>query len=203
MISVFLNFRLTKHVYIEQTEYFHNGKKMQVLLFLQGLYGLNQAACLWFDTFKEEIQKLRFVQFYYDSAFYLKNNGTYFAVHVDDLHIFRPDLPFIVELKKQLAAKFKTTDLGPTFHYLGMEVLHKDQTITVIQTVYIDQLLPVYQMSDCNPACTPIDQSLCLATAPDNHVPNLKEISAYQQFTGSRMPNPSRHSPNSRQTQSA
>ena len=40
MITAFLNFRLTKRIYIEQPEHFHNGNKNQVLLFLQGLYGL-------------------------------------------------------------------------------------------------------------------------------------------------------------------
>lgn len=142
MITAFLNSRLTERIYIEQPEQFHNGNKNQVLLLLQGLYGLKQAACLWFDTTKEEMQKLGFVQSFYDSALYLNNNGTYVAVYVDDLHIVGPDLPLIVELKKQLAAKFKTTDLGPTSHYLGVEVLHKGNTITVTQTVYIDQLAP-------------------------------------------------------------
>ncbi len=86
------------------------------------------------------MQKLGFDQSYYNSSLYLNNNRTYVTVYVDDLHIVGPDLPLIVELKKQLAAKFKTTDLGPTSHYLGMEVLYKDHTITVTQTVYIDQL---------------------------------------------------------------
>ncbi len=40
-------------------------------------------------------------------------------------------------------------------------------------------------MSDCNPPYTPIVQRLYLAPAPDNYVPNPKEISGYQLFTGS------------------
>ena len=66
-----------------------------------------------------------------------------------------------------------------------MKVLHKDQTIMVIQTVYIDQLLAEHQMSDCNLAYTLIVEGSCLFPAPDNYVPNSKEISAYQRFTGS------------------
>lgn len=56
------------------------------------------------------MKKLGFVQSYYASPLYLNNNV---AVYVDDLHIVGPDLPFIVELKKQLVFKFKTTDLEP------------------------------------------------------------------------------------------
>ena len=46
MISGFLNSCLTERVYIEKPEYFHNGNKNQVLLLLQGLYGLKQATRL-------------------------------------------------------------------------------------------------------------------------------------------------------------
>lgn len=61
------------------------------------------------------MQKLGFVQFYYDSTLYLNNNGTYIAVYVDDLHIVGPDLPLIIELKNKLVAKFKTIILGLLF----------------------------------------------------------------------------------------
>ena len=185
MITAFLNSRLTERVYIEQPQYFHNGNKNQVLLLLQGLYGLKQAARLWFDTFKEEMQKLGFVQSHYDSALYLNNNGTYVAVYVDDLHIVGPDLPLIITLKRELAAKFKTTDLGPTSHYLGMEVVRKKNTIIVTQTVYIDQLLAGHQMSNCNPAHTPMVEGLSLVPAPEEYSPNPKDVSAYKRFTGS------------------
>ena len=40
MITTFHNSYLTEYVYIEQTQYFHNGNKNQVFLLLQGLYGL-------------------------------------------------------------------------------------------------------------------------------------------------------------------
>lgn len=99
--------------------------------------------------------------------------------------IVGPDLPLIVELKNQLAAKFKTTDLGTTSHYLGIEVLHKGNTTTVTQTLYIDQLLATHQMSNCNPAYTPMVEGLCLAPAGEDYVPDSKDVSAYQRFTGS------------------
>ncbi len=68
---------------------------------------------------------------------------------------------------------------------MRIEVLHKDHTITVTQTVYIHQLLAAHRMSDCNPAYTRIVEYLCLAPALDNYMPNPKEISVYQRFTGS------------------
>ena len=77
------------------------------------------------------MKKLGFFQSLYDSALYYNSQGTYVAVYVDDLHIVGPDLSLINELKMQLASKFKTTDLGPTAHYLGMEVFQGHGTITV------------------------------------------------------------------------
>ena len=58
----------------------------------------------------------------YDSALYFNSQRTYVTVYIDDLYIVGPDLSFINKLKAQLASKFKTTDLGPIAHYLGMEV---------------------------------------------------------------------------------
>lgn len=135
MITAFLNSRLGEKVYIEQPLYFDNGNKNQVFLLLQGLYELKQAARLWFDTFKDEMKKLGFFQSLYDSALYFNGHGIYVAVYIDDLHIVGPDLFLINELKMQLASKFKTIDLGPTSHYLGMEVSRGDNIITVTQTV--------------------------------------------------------------------
>lgn len=88
-------------------------------------------------------------------------------------------------MKNQLAAKFKTMDLGPTSHYLRMEVLHKGNTITATQTVYIDKLLAAHQMSNCNPVYKPMVEGLCPVPAGEYYVPDPKDISAYQRFTGS------------------
>ena len=185
MITAFLNPRLGEKVYIEQPLYFDSGNKNQVLLLLQGLYGLKQAARLWFDTFQDEMKRLGFLQSLYDSALYFNGQGTYVAVYVDDLHIVGPDLSLINKLKAQLALKFKTTDLGSIAHYLEMEVSRDDDTITVTQTVYINQLLETHQMSNCNPVSTPMVEGLCLAPANDDFIPNPKDVSAYKRFTGS------------------
>lgn len=94
------------------------------------------------------MKKLDFFQFLYNSALYFNAHGIYVAVYVNDLHIVGPKLSLIKKLKAQLASKFKTTDLGPTAYYLGMEVFQKDDAIIVTQTVYIDQLLDTHQISN-------------------------------------------------------
>ncbi len=154
MIIAILNSRLVEKVYIEQPLYFDNRNKNQVLLLLHRLYGLKQAARLWLDTFRDEMKKLGFFQFLYDIVFYINSQGTYVAVYVDDLQIVGFDLSLINKLKMQLVSKFKTTDQGLTAHYLGMEVVRVYSTITVTETVNIDQLFDTHLMSNCNPSPT-------------------------------------------------
>ena len=185
MITTFPNSCLVEKVYIEQPLYFDNGNKNQVLLQFQRLYGLKHAARLWFDIFWDEMKRLGFSQSLYDSAFYFNGQGTYFAVYIDDLHIVGPELFLINELKAQLALKFKTTDLGPQANYFGMEVSRDSDNITVTQTVYIDQLLKTHQMSNCNPVSTTIIEGLFHAPVNDDFTPNPKDVSAYNEFTGS------------------
>ncbi len=102
------------------------------------------------------MKKLGFFESQYDSALYFNSQGTYVAVYPDDLQIVGLDLFLINNLKAELTSMFKTTDLGPKQHYLGMEVSREDDAITVTQTVCIDQLLDTHQISNCNPIFTPI-----------------------------------------------
>ena len=60
MITAFLNSCLGEKTYIEQPLYFDNGNKNQVLFLLQGLYGLKEAAHIWFDTFQDGMKRRGF-----------------------------------------------------------------------------------------------------------------------------------------------
>ena len=154
-------------------------------MLLKALYGLKQSARLWFDTFADEMKELRFFQSHYDHALSLDHNGTYVAIFVDDLQIVGPDLNLINRLKANLASRLKMTDLGSTSHYLGMEVMRNNNTITVTQTVYIDQLLAANQMSNCNTVTTQMVEESCLTPASDDFQPLPSDVTAYKRFTGS------------------
>ncbi len=137
-ITAFPNSQLWEEVYIEQPEFFHNGNSIQVLMLLKAVCGLKQSARLWFDTFANEMKELRFFQSHYDHTPYLDHNGTHVDVYVDDLQIVGPDHILINRLKTDLVSRFKKTDRGLTSHYLGMEVMRNNNTITMTQIVYID-----------------------------------------------------------------
>lgn len=77
-------------------------------------------------------------------------------------------------------SKFKTTDLGLIIYYLKIEVSQQKITITIIQIVYINQLLETHQLSNCNLALTLIVKKLYLTLIIDNFVPDLKDVLAYK-----------------------
>lgn len=184
-ITAFLNSQLWEKVYIEQPKFFHNGNHSQVLMLFKTLYGLKQSARLWFDTFADEMKELGFFQFHYNHSLYLNYEGTYVAVFVDNLQIVGPNLKLIEKLKADLASRFKMTDLGPIAHYLGVEDTRTDTSITVTQTVYIDQLLAGHLMSTCNAASTPMVEGLYLSPAIKGFTPHNADVTAYKRFTGS------------------
>lgn len=123
-----------------------------------------------------------FFQSRYDYVLYLNYEGTYVAVYVDDLQIEGLDLKLIEKLKADLASQFKMTDLGPTAYYLEMEVRRTDDSITVTQMVYIDQLLASYPMTNCNTVTTPIVEGLYLLPANNKFIPNNANITTYKRF---------------------
>ncbi len=88
-------------------------------------------------------------------------------------------------LKADLASWSKMTDLGPIAHYLGMEVTSTNTSITVIQTVYIDQLLTGQQMFNCNTAPTFMVEGLYLLPATKGFTPQDVDVTTYKYFTGS------------------
>jgi hypothetical protein len=53
------------------------------------------------------------------------------GVYVDDLVITGTNSCSIQELKEQMAAVFKMSDLGQLSYYLGIEVKQKEEGITV------------------------------------------------------------------------
>ncbi len=141
VVTAFLNSNLDTEVYIEQPKMFHNGNYGQVLHFRRSLYGLKQSARLWFDLFAEEMRALGFYQSQYDIDLFLDGKGIYVAIYVDDLQIIGPSLKVIEELKTRLAQRFKMTDLGPTSHYLGMEVHISEGAVTITQKTYVEKIL--------------------------------------------------------------
>ncbi|KAJ1530149.1 hypothetical protein ONE63_005080 [Megalurothrips usitatus] len=88
----------------------------------------------------------------------------------------------ILTLKEKLQESFKIRDLGPIQDCLGVKVCQSDAgTILLNQEGYIDKLLLRYGLSDCKPACTPLQENQHLM--PTEVCPNYP----YQELIGGLM----------------
>ena len=78
-------------------------------------------------------------------------------IYVDDLLITNKDVQAIDEVIKQLNMTFKVKVIGEPARFLGCALSrNKDNSITVSQQAYIDDILKEYSMSNCNRAATPM-----------------------------------------------
>lgn len=96
---------------------------------------------------------------------YTKMKGllkTIVTIFVDDFFIFSNDCDETKLLKQVLASQFKIKDLGEIRKCLGVNinVNKSQQTVTLSQRDYIDQLLHKFNMSKCKPVQTPMENKL-------------------------------------------
>ncbi len=85
--GAFLYSDLDRIIYMKQPPSFEDGTNRAPLL-IRGLYGLKQAACLWYKYMVELLASIRFKQPHTDNAvFYRKSESgtTIIAIHVDNI----------------------------------------------------------------------------------------------------------------------
>ncbi|POM60075.1 Uncharacterized protein PHPALM_31113 [Phytophthora palmivora] len=134
-------------IYIEQPEQFDDGTG-RVFLLLKGIYGLKQAARLWYQMLNAYLVELCFCRCVFDVGLYYKwieDRIVMITVYVDDIMIFgtRED----IGQKKMLRARFSIKDLGRVHHLLGMEVHYEPGVLLCLtHTAYIDKILSRFKM---------------------------------------------------------
>ncbi|KAE8965239.1 hypothetical protein PR001_g28792 [Phytophthora rubi] len=175
-------------IYMEQPAYFDDDTG-RVCLLQKGLYGLKQAARLWYQTLHAFLLKLGFKRSTFDVGLYYKQvNGRILlvAVYVDDMLIIGQTSD-IDKLIADLQAEFSTKDLGRVHHFLGMEVqYHPGVVLCLSQTAYIDKLLRRFQMTEARTVRSPqIMNEKVLPIEKDPAKVNDPSI-PYQELVGAR-----------------
>ena len=84
-------------------------------------------------------------------------------MYVDDLIITGNNDDHITQVKTELHASFKMTDLGLLHYYLGVEVFQRPHHIFISQSKYAADVLQRFGMQDCKPVLTPMEQNLKLS----------------------------------------
>jgi hypothetical protein len=161
--SAYLNGVLDEDIYTEQPPgYEVPGKEDYVCKLKKALYGLKQAGRVWYLAINKVLtEELGFTRAESDHALFYRyrdGNQLYITLHVDDSLTIGNNLEEILEVERQLDAKFPLKCLGDAHHYLGITI-ERDRnarSISLGQTNYIDGLVSFCNLEDAKPAPTPL-----------------------------------------------
>jgi hypothetical protein len=114
------------------------------------------------------------------------------ASHVDDCTVTGSNAKLIADFKRDIATRYKLTDLGPISSLLGMKVTRDRhaRTISFSHESYIDAILTKYNFVDLKPCSIPMDPNIPLSRS---HSPKTPAESAtmrnipYREAVGSLM----------------
>jgi hypothetical protein len=110
-----------------------------------------------------------------------KDNFTALLIYVDDIILAGTCLEEIQRIKSILDNSFKIKDLGTVKYFLGLEVAHSKEGISISQRKYCLDLLNDSGLLGSKPAATPLDPSVKLHN-DDGKV--FEDISLYRRLVG-------------------
>jgi hypothetical protein len=153
----------------------------------RSIYGLKQAAYIWFMVLRDTLLDAGFQESPSAPSLYIHpGHGIIVAVYVDDILIFAQHMSQAVEIYEYLAGFFTMVNLGEARHFLGLEIERnwEKRELSFYQPTYIDKMLERFNMTNCTPVDTPLHPSLPLRSAsPDDVL--LDDPTLYQEIIGS------------------
>ena len=138
-----------------------------VLRLRKALYGLRQAPRAWNAKLDATLGKLGFQRYATKHEFYTRRRGKeelVVGVYVDDLIVTGARAEDIDSFKREVAARFRMSDLGAHSYYLGIEV-RPGEELKLGQSAYATKLLERSGMAECKPCVTPMEERLKLTKA--------------------------------------
>lgn len=162
--TAFLNGELKEEIYMEVPEGIYS-ENNYVCKLNKSLYGLKQAARCWFEVFERSLIEEGFQNSSVDRCIYILNNGDiskniYVVLYVDDLVIACANSETMNNFKRYLKSKFEMTDLKEIKLFLGIKITRSFDKITLDQSTYIKTILSKFNMHDCKPVNTPLENKL-------------------------------------------
>ena len=110
----------------------------------KALYGLRQAPWAWNAKLEATLGELGFTRCATEHALYTRRRGKeelVVGVYVDDLIVNGAREEDIYGFKREMAARFKMSDLGALSYNLGIEVRQGKEHISLGQRAYAEKLL--------------------------------------------------------------
>lgn len=132
--TAFLNPDLKVDLYMELPKGFE--RDSHVILLRKGLYGLKQAAALWYDDAKATLAKLGLHPTTSDVCLYAnKQNDLFVLLHIDDFQVIGPNREKIDILMNALNKKHKLKRVN-TYLFLGIHIKEQENTLELSQGQY-------------------------------------------------------------------
>ena len=151
--------KINEIVYIHQPRGYEksgpNGERLVGRL-NSSLYGIKQAAYMFYKTLREELESLGFVRCAADHAVFTYNKGGVRCLtgwHVDNAMGGSNNESFLKEVKHKLHMRFGIMDMGAIAKLLGIQFERNRETkeLWIHQTEYIYHLLEEYGLFRLSP----------------------------------------------------
>jgi histone deacetylase 1/2 len=156
--NAFLHGVLEEEVYMRQPPGFVDPSCPQHMCRLEkALYGLKQASRAWHARLGSVLRTHGFVPSIADTSLFLFQRPQltmYLLVYIDDIIIIISSKYATAHLVTALVADFVVKDLGKLYYFLGLEVTHCDDGLTITQQKYSMELLHHSGMLECKMAST-------------------------------------------------
>lgn len=130
----------------------------------KAIYGLKRAPKYWNEKFHEFMSTQNFIKSENDHCLYFRITDQfkiYVLIYVDDLIITGSNVKEIDNLKVEMMKNFKMKDLGLISYYLGISVNQNllENTVTLSQSNYLENVLKRFDMYECKNVSTPMDNN--------------------------------------------
>lgn len=169
--KAYLNANLSETVYMKQPEGFVvPGKENLVCKLKKALYGTMQAGNEWWKEFDKTYRDMGFERSKADECVRFRgreDERIITATYTDDVTILANTTEGMNGMKEEMREKYGLKDGGELHFMLGIRVERNrgSRTIKLSQRAYAERVLHRFQMSDCNPAKTPLQPGTNLSKA--------------------------------------
>jgi len=144
----------------------------QVCKLVKPLYGLKQAGHEWNNELDAKLKNHEYQHLTSDPCAYIQQDNSDFGIltiWVDDSLLFTSLDQMMDHIKNMLSSKWEVTNVGEPHKIIGIEVTHTDNSISISQQKYIENLLHKEEMLNMNHTNMPMDPNIKLAPNPDNN----------------------------------
>ena len=155
-VGVFLNGDILELLFSELPPAYRvrGGSKYMVARLRQNVYGLKQAARVWYLTVIAFLKKLGFRVSPFDAGLLIhQQRCIYVTFDIDDSRITCPDLAQIDWTCDQISRRFDINDVTSTHKYLGVHFAHDTSgNLLLHQPAYAESILHDFRAYDDRPA---------------------------------------------------